>query len=108
MSKEILMQFVGFESKPGGREYTFTVREAASDTREFTLMIASEAFLSRKINYQDGPDVCSLKLRRELAKNDNHPQGTHYQVTDADLEDYRSSHMPPSKRPFARKPIQEF
>ena len=44
MSKELLMQFVGFSSKETVREYTFTVREPATEPREFTLTIANEAF----------------------------------------------------------------
>jgi hypothetical protein len=108
MSNEITVQFVGFESKGTVREYTFTVREPATEVREFTLTIANEAFNAHRIRYQDGPDVCSLKLRRELVTHANHPPDTHLQVTDIDLEDYRSTHTRTPKSPFARKPVEDY
>lgn len=109
MSNEVVMQFVGFEVKTLVRVYTFSVREPASDPREFTLAIPNEAFNERRVRYQDAPDVCSLKLRRELATYANHPPETHYGITDAELEDYRSSHAARSaKTPFGRKPEQGF
>lgn len=109
MSHEIIVQFVGFEAKARVREYTFTVREPASEPRDFTLTIANEAFNDHRVRYQDAPDVCSLKLRRELAAHENHPPDSHFRVTDAELDDYRSSHagrMP--KSPYGRKPVEDF
>lgn len=109
MSRETLVQFVRFEAKASVREYTFTVREPSTDPREFTLTISNQAFNDRRVRYQDAPDVCSTKLRQELAAYANHPPSTHYRITDADLEDYRSSHAVRSARhSFARKPNAEF
>jgi hypothetical protein len=109
MSAEARIEFVGFEAKMLVREYTFTVREPAGDLREFTLTILNEAFEGRRVRYQDAPDVCSGKLRRELAATANHPLSTHYRITDAELEDYRSAHAPrKAKSPFARKPVEDF
>jgi hypothetical protein len=108
VSQDAIMQFVGFEVKARVREYTFTVREASTDPREFTLTIPNEAFNDHRVRYQDAPDVCSLKLRRELATYANHPPNTHYGITDAEIEDYRSSHAPRNKKyPFSRKSSQE-
>jgi hypothetical protein len=108
VSQDAIMQFVGFQVKARVREYTFTVREASTDPREFTLSIPNEAFNDHRVRYQDAPDVCSLKLRRELATYSNHPPNTHYGITDAEIEDYRSSHAPRSKKyPFSRKSSQE-
>lgn len=92
MSREILVQFVRFEAKASVREYTFTVREPSTDPREFKLTISNEAFNERRVRYQDAPDVCSARLRQELATHANHPPTSHYQITDADLDDYRNSH----------------
>ncbi len=108
MSKEIMMQFIGFESKPLVREYTFTVREPAAEPREFTLTIANEAFSTHHISFQDAPNICSLKLRRELATFGNNPPETHFHVTDLELEDYRSTHSPRPKGPFARRPTEDY
>ncbi len=98
MSREILVQFVKFEAKASVREYIFMVKEASGDPREFILTISNEAFNARLVRYQDGPDVCSAKLRQELAAYGNNPPDTRYLITAADLEDYRTSHTPRSAR----------
>ncbi len=102
MSKEILMQFMGFESKRDVREYTFTVREASGDPREFTIAIAHAAFNERRVRFQDAPDVCALRLKRELATWGNDPVECHFDITDAELEDYRSKHSSPKRGSTAR------
>ena len=94
MSESINVQYVGFESKALVREYNFLVREASSGTREFALTIVNEAFSSRRVRYQDGPDICSLKLHRELATSANHPPQTHYRISEGELDEYRDSHAP--------------
>ena len=100
----VIVQFVGFEAKERGREYTFTVRETATEPREFTLLIANEAFNSRRVRFQDAPDICSHRLHLELAATENHPALTHFDLTDAELEAYRTSHMQkPPKYPYAPK-----
>ena len=90
--------------KPQGREYTFTVRETATEPREFTLTIPNEAFNTRRVRFQDAPDICSHRLHLELAATENHPVKTHFNLTDAELEAYRTSHMQkPPKYPYAPK-----
>lgn len=108
MSKEILMQFMGFESKATAREYTFTVQEAATEPRSFTVIITHEAFNQHRIRFQDAPDVCALRLRRELTTYGNHPPKSHFQITDADLDDYRDSHASPKRSMFHRKSTEEY
>lgn len=105
MNATIIVQYVGFEAKPLVREYTFSVREAADEPRECTLTIANEAFASHRVRYQDAPDVCSLKLHRELAACANHLPKTHFRLTDEELDDYRDAHAPKSARnPYTPKP----
>lgn len=99
-----IVQYIGFESKPLVREYTFTVREGENDPRKFTLTIANDAFDSRRARYQDAPDICSLKLRRELATSDNHPLKSHFRISDGELEDYLTAHTHKASRyPYATK-----
>ncbi len=92
MSDSILMQYLGFESRGQGREYAFQVRYNAGDVRDFTLTILNEAFTSHRVRYQDAPDVCSSKLRRELIANANHPTNTHFAISNSELDDYRVGH----------------
>jgi len=109
MGDAILMHYVGFESKNEGREYNFQVRYAADDIRDFTLTILNEAFTSHRVRYQDGPSVCSLKLRRELTANANHPSKTNFLITYTELDDYRLGHTSKSyKSPYAPMPQDDF
>jgi hypothetical protein len=101
MTSQIIVQFVGFQSKPAVREYTFTVREPQTEPREFTLSIPNDAFNTRRVRYQDAPDICSHRLHRELAAAEN-------DLTDAELDEYRTTHMhKPPKYPYAPKPDQD-
>jgi hypothetical protein len=104
MSKELLMQFVGFESKATVREYRFIVREASTEPREFAITIAHEAFNERRGRFQDGPDVCALRLRRELTTGDNHSPASHLSITNAELDDYYQHHAPPTRSMLRRGP----
>jgi hypothetical protein len=91
MADQIIVQYLGFKAGAQVREYTFVAQEAAREPREYTLTIANEAFESHRARYQDGPDICSLRLRREFRDFANHPPTTHFSVTDADLADYQDS-----------------
>lgn len=97
------VEYVGFLTKGAAREYTLRVRQTAGDSHDFTLAIASEAFLARRVRYQDAPDVCFLKLQRELAACASGLPEPYMSVTDADLEEYRTAHAPkpPQRRPKA-------
>ena len=94
MSENVNVQYVGFEAKAFVREYSFLVRQALNETREFTITIMNEAFNSRRVRYQDAPEICSLKLHRELTAFANHPPQTHYRISEIELEEYRKSHAP--------------
>jgi len=109
VSDNILVQYVGFKAKALVREYTFSVREASSDPRKFTLTILNEAFNSHRARYQDAPDICSLKLHRELATYANHLLKTHYRITDAELDHYRGAHTKKAARNSHRhKAVPDF
>jgi hypothetical protein len=104
VSDNLIIQFVGFQSKLRVRDYTFTVRERETEPREYVLTISNEAFNSHRIRYQDAPDVCSHKLRRELAAAENNPPESHFLLSNQELEDYRVSHTSkPLKYPYAPK-----
>ncbi len=94
----VIVEYVGFVANAGGREYSFLVREAPNAPREFTLTIGNESFDARRVRYQDGADICSRKLHRELDIHANRPLETSYRISDAELEDYRNSHAPKAAR----------
>jgi hypothetical protein len=100
----ILMEYLGFTPNNKWREYSFQVRYAAEDVRDFTLTILNEAFTSHRVRYQDAPDVCSAKLRRELSANASHRSHTNFAISDSDLADYKAGHPPRTfNRPYASK-----
>jgi hypothetical protein len=94
MTENIDVQYVGFQAKELVREYSFIVRRASNEAVEFTLTIENEAFGSRRVRFQDAPEICSLRLHRELAVFGNHPPQAHYCISETDLDDYRNSHPP--------------
>ncbi|MGB2672631.1 MAG: hypothetical protein WA621_11670 [Candidatus Acidiferrum sp.] len=94
MAENVNIQYVGFKSKELVREYSFIVRRALNETSEFTLTIGNEAFGSRRVRFQDAPEICSRRLRHELAALGNDPPQASYRITETDLDDYRSSHAP--------------
>ena len=104
MAENVNVQYVGFEAKALVREYSFLVRQASSETREFSITIANEAFISHRVSYQDAPNICSLKLRRELDAFSNNPPETQYRVSEAELTEYRDSHAPKAASGF--RPIK--
>src|SRR5271169_4977889 len=94
MSKGVNVQYIGFKANAQEREYSFIVRRALNETSEFTLTIGNEAFGSRRVRFQDAPEICSLRLHRELAVFGDHPPQAHYHISETDLDDYRSAHAP--------------
>src|SRR2546430_12855789 len=72
------VQYVGFTAKAMVREYSFVVRESPINSQEITFTILNEAFASRRLSFQNGPDICSLKLHRELADSATNPLKTRY------------------------------
>lgn len=90
MADQFIVQYVGFTANAPVREYSFVVRDDSGQPREYTVTIANEAFVSHRARYEDGPTICSLRLRRELAANAGDPAATQFRITDSELADYDS------------------
>ena len=84
MSDTVVLQYVGFENRGAVREYAFTVRGSGGTSTEYLVTIANEAFVARRVRYQDGLEICSLRLHREFS--------TRLSVTDAELAEYTNAH----------------
>ena len=105
----LFLQYVGFENKGGVREYAFTLRGSGGKSSEYFVTIANDAFVSHRVRYQDGPEICSLRLHREFASRTDHPPSTRFSVTDAELADYINAHAPkPKPGASAYRKDQEF
>ena len=97
MSETPFLQYVGFENNGEVREYTFTLRRSGGTSTEYFVTIANAAFVAHRVRYQDGPEICSLRLHREFAVRTDHPPSTRFSVTDAELAEYTNTHAPKSK-----------
>jgi hypothetical protein len=104
MADPILVEYIGFQVNALVREYTFAVREKATEPLHYTLTIANEAFVSHRARYQDAPEICSLKLHRELDAHANHPPATSFCITDTELAVYQEARRPKPDRSFHKRP----
>jgi len=96
----ILVEYLEFKAGEAAREYRLRVRRGA-DIRGVTVAISNEAFLSGRARYQDAPDICFLKVRRELAEwEDGALPALAHSMSDGELEEYKVAHAP--KRPGRR------
>ena len=108
MIDQVNVQYVGFKAKEFVREYSFVVRRALNETSDFTLTIDNESFGPRGVRFQDAPEICSLRLHRELAAFSNHPPMDHYRISETELADYRTAHAPKvSGYPYKPKPADD-
>jgi hypothetical protein len=97
VSETLFLQYVGFENRGAVREYAFTLRGSGGTSTEYFVTIANAAFVAHRVRYQDGPEICSLRLHREFASRTDHPLSTRFSVTDAELADYLNAHAPKPK-----------
>jgi hypothetical protein len=103
------VQYVGFKAKATVREYGFLVRESSIEPYEITFAILNEAFTSRRLSFQNAPDICSLKLHRELSDSANNPLKTHYSISETELTNYHESHSSkPARVRHPAKPALNF
>ena len=96
-SRNVIVRYGGFRATARGREYTMHVADGVS-SREFVLLITHQAFADHEARFQDAPDVCSSKLRRELAADPGLVPGDCMALTSQDLTDYRVDHSSPVKK----------
>ena len=55
------------------------------------------------MRYQDGAEICSLKLHRELDSHANHPPTTSFSVSDAELASYQDARRPKATHSFQKR-----
>lgn len=106
LDNPIILQYLGFETKGAVREYTFKLRGVGGESSNFFVTIPNEAFSAHRARYQDAPEICSLRLHRELARQPDSPPSSTFSVTDAELADYRDAHTPKPK-PFHPRPPKD-
>lgn len=107
MTIPLRSEYVGFTVDETSRIYTMRVRKPG-EVHEFRIAVPNRYFLSKRVRYQDAPDLCFLKLARELERCglDALPE-PHMEITDAELDAYREAHTPkpPPPRPRFPSPV---
>ena len=91
------VEYVGFRTGPGRREYVLR-SHLGPEVREYTVGIAHDAFTGGRVRFQDGPEICYLKLLRELEAAGDAPGASDFTLTDAELADYVTAHTPAPRR----------
>jgi hypothetical protein len=88
------VEFQDFTVGETTREYRLRVRRG-TEFHSFTVTIPNEAFVSGRVRYQDAPEICYLKIQREMAAcgEDGLPAPA-LVMTDQELEEYRVAHAP--------------
>ena len=103
MKNQTIVQYVGFTVNSSLREYVFAVHEKGTEPLQYTLTIANEAFIAHRVRYQDGPDICSLRLHRELEAHPGQLLASTYSVTEAELAVYHDSRKPKANGAFRKR-----
>lgn len=97
-------EYLGFTVDERCRTYRLRVRQPDGASREFTVSIANRAFLANRVRYQDAPEICFLKLERELIAQGDEMRQSLLEVSDEELDEYRRSH---TKKPSSHRPHRQ-
>ena len=93
------IQYVGFQLKDHGRDYTYRVIDKQAVDREFVFSISNRAFSEKQFPFQDAAALCYQKLQKALPlETADKPLPKRTTLSDQDLEDYRESHRSGRKR----------
>jgi hypothetical protein len=88
------IEYLNFTAGKAAREYHLRVRRG-EEARDVTVLIPNEAFLSGRVRYQDAPDVCFLKIQKELTEGgEGSALARTLHMSDQELEEYKVSHTP--------------
>ena len=98
VDQQLVLQYLGFETKGALREYAFSVRGLAGELSNYYVTIPNEAFGAHRARYQDAPAICSMRLRREFASHHDLLPSSTFSVSDEELAAYKDAHTPKAKR----------
>jgi hypothetical protein len=91
------VEYVGFRTSAKRREYVLR-SHVGPEVHEYTVGIALAAFEAGRARLQDGPEICYLKILREIEAAQAAPFGVDdFTITDAELADYVTAHTTPAR-----------
>jgi hypothetical protein len=91
------VEYLGFTTTTLAREYHLRVHQGA-EIHDFMVAVSNDAFLDHRLKYQDGPEICFLKLQRALAEGEGSLPESELAVTQSDLDAYRTAHTPQKRK----------
>jgi hypothetical protein len=96
----VTIQYRGFTQAETSRVYDFVVSEGAEDARKFTVKILLTFFRSTALRFQDGPEICCDRLKRELAGETQEARAaSHLTISAGDTQDYLDRRHPRKRKP---------
>ena len=95
MAKDFVLQlrYMGVFPQSGHREYRFRIENEGSEIRDVSLTIDDHLFGTKRLMFQEAPDLCYQKLLTEV-RNENRdvPILKRAAITAIDIKSYRESH----------------
>jgi len=93
------IQYLGFQLKANGRDYTYRVITKQSEDREFVFSISNRAFAEKRFPFQDAAGLCYQKLQTALENESaERPLPKRSVLSDVELDAYRQAQRPARKR----------
>jgi hypothetical protein len=92
------VEYLSFTTGEAVREYHLRIRRGP-EIHDVTVMIPKAAFLSGRVRYQDAPEVCFLKIQKELTEGgEGSVPARALLMSDQELEEYKIAHAPKGPR----------
>jgi hypothetical protein len=93
------IQYLGFQLKANGRDYSYRLVNAKEGDREFVMSISNRAFSEHHFPYQDAAALCYRKLQKALdAESPEQPVPHRSALSDQELDDYMVRRRPVRRR----------
>jgi len=92
------IQYLGFAQDLKCRRYSFRVIETLKPDREFQLSVENQAVSACKFKFQDIPDLCFSKLKRDLASESGEFVPLRGSVSETELNQYIAEHYPSKQK----------
>ncbi|MGH9803988.1 MAG: hypothetical protein ACRD4D_02355 [Candidatus Acidiferrales bacterium] len=93
------IQYRGFAQAETSRVYSFVVTEGVEDARQFSVKILLTVFRTTALRFQDGPEICCDRLKRELAGETQEARAaSHLTINAGDTQDYLDRRHPRKRK----------
>jgi len=93
---KVTIEYVGFRTSAKRREYLLR-SHLGPEVHDYTVGISLADFAAGRARFQDGPEICYLKLLRELEAPEARPGVDDFTITDVELADYVTAHTTPAR-----------